>query len=306
MTEPAWLSPPVHALAAARRNAGPAARLASIREMAAELDRIYVEHLSVARDGTGQGALNQPGAGLARWAAELIAEAGQLLREELLPELSGRGVTLLRVAQVDEWQRGWLHRYFMGRVYPLLTPLAVDPGRPFPHISSDSVNLLVELQRPEKGPARLRARRGEFFARVKIPNTTPRLFCVPAYQGHAAALDRGPCALISSADLVRYFVHHLFPGMPVRQVYLFRVLRADGRHEVDPNEMRRHRPHESGPVVRLDVEQRMPDPVLTWLMEHLQAPTHGILRHTSLLEWTCLPSLTTQLEVREGAKMAAA
>jgi polyphosphate kinase len=197
------------------------------------------------------------------------------------------------VPQLDEWQREWLHGYFMERVYPLLTPLAVDPGRPFPYISSDSLNLLVELTRVD-GP------RNNLFARVKIPRSSSRLVAVPSHPEHGPVSSFAPTIFVCSADVVRYFVRHLFPGMPVRHVYLFRLVRGDhalpGTSTAQAKRLRRM---EDTPVVRLDVEQRMGAPVLDWLMEHVRLPRYALAQHDRLLDWSCLPDLVARVEARE-------
>jgi polyphosphate kinase len=255
-------------------------------------------------EGPEAGRLTLPAA-LPVWTETLLAEASVLLRGRLAPELAAAGVEIRPVVQVDEWQRAWLHRYFTRRVYPLLTPLAVDPGRPFPYISSDSVNLLVELRRPESARTAIRGERGELFARVKIPPATPRLVAVPAHPAHFSANGTTQdVRYVSSVDLVRFFVHHLFPGMPVRHVYLFRVVRGPmPLPGATPRPAGRTRRQEDCPVVRLDVERRISGPVLAWLMDHLQVPAHGVTRHESLLEWTNVPHLLAQLEQMEDGAL---
>jgi polyphosphate kinase len=302
-TAPPWLEPPVHLLAEAQRNDRPLrARLADVVELLGELEKLFTVNLAEVRQWfqgpEAHGRALQ--AVLPRWTEMLFAEASVLVRGRLLPELAETGVQVVPVMQVDEWQRGWLHRYFSDRVYPLLTPLAVDSGRPFPFISSESLNLLVELRRPEEARTGTRAVRSELMARVKIPPLTPRLIAVPtapntgAVQGPAAGR---PQRFVHSADLVRFFVHHLFTGMPVRHVYLFRIVRGESSlPDVPLQPTGRHRRHGNRPVVRLDVERRMEEPVLEWLMAHLQVPAHGVARHESLLEWTCVPALLAQLE----------
>jgi polyphosphate kinase len=238
-----------------------------------------------------------------RWVDELIGEATRLFMHQLRPELVAEGIYVRSVAQLDDWQRDWLHQHFMTRIYPLLTPLAVDPGRPFPYISSDSLNLLVELQRTdapsvegmriETGRNPQSIDRRTLFARVKVPRSTPRLVAVPTQPTSGFA----PTLYVCSADLVRFFVQHLFPGMIVRHVYLFRLVRGEqclpGACAVGNTRPRRQ---EDKPVVRLDVEQRMSTSVLNWLMDHLRLPRYALAQHDRLFDWSCLPDLVARVE----------
>jgi polyphosphate kinase len=297
---PAWLEEPVETLAAAGRAERPlGARLADVIHMLTQVEQLATTRLPEVHawfQSVDEPRLSLTSA-LPQWTEILLAEASVLVRGRLLPELAAAGVEVRPIVQVDEWQRAWLHRYFMQRVYPLLTPLAVDPGRPFPYISSESINLLVELRRPE---AARNGARSELYARVKIPPATPRLAPVPTHQAHLSVHGAPPAKAqlyVCSADLVRFFVHHLFTGMPVRHVYLFRVVRGDmPLAQPDAPPAGRHRRHQDRPVVRLDVERRMAEPVLQWLLDHLVAPTHCVVRHESLLEWMCVPHLHAQLQ----------
>lgn len=296
---PDWLKLAAAELEAAARPERPlAARVADVNDLLSHLDRVYATRLPEVQQW-----FDSPQAGgrsllstLPVWTETLLAEAGALIGGRMQPELAAAGIDIRPVVQLDEGQRAWLHRYFMRQVYPLLTPLAVDSGRPFPYISSDSLNLLVELRRPEAA----REDRALLFARVKVPPSIPRLVAVPTQVARFTSGDEPhpePQRYVSSADLVRFFVHHLFTGMPVRHVYFFRVVRGEtplpgtGRRATG-----RHRRQQNQPVVRLDVERRMAEPVLRWLMEHLQVPAHGVAHHEDLLEFVCLPQVVHLLD----------
>ncbi len=299
---PDWLKFAAAELEAAGRPDRPlAARVADVNDLLSHLDRVYATRLPEVQqwfDSPHAAGRSLPST-LPVWTETLLAEAGALIGGRMLPELAAAGIDIRPVVQLDEGQRAWLHRYFMRQVYPLLTPLAVDSGRPFPYISSDSLNLLVELRRPEAA----REDRALLFARVKVPPSTPRLVAVPTQVARFPSGDEPHLETkryVSSADLVRFFVHHLFTGMPVRHVYFFRVVRGEtplpgaGRRAA-----RRHRRQQDQPVVRLDVERRMAEPVLRWLMEHLHVPAHGVAHHENLLEPVCLPEVARILD--EGA-----
>lgn len=293
---PQWLLQPWLSLQSAAQRRRPLAdRLADLSNVAQALDDLFAIHLP-ANAGWFQSA---EAAGLSisehlpRWVDELIGEATSIFLHQLRPELVADGIYVRSVAQLDEWQRDWLHQHFMQRIYPLLTPLAVDPGRPFPYISSDSLNLLVELHRVEGVRSGNLVDRSTLFARVKVPRATPRLVAVPTQPSNGMS----PTVYVCSADLVRYYVHHLFTGMPVRHVYLFRLVRGEqplpGANAVAVTRTRRQ---EDKPVVRLDVEQRMGAPVLNWLMEHLRLPKYALAQHDRLFDWSCLPDMVARVE----------
>lgn len=105
-----------------------------------------------------------------RCLAPLVQQARQCWRDELLPLLVAQHIYILDYEQLDTQQRAAMRSYFEREIYPVLTPLAVDPGHPFPHISNRSLNLAVVIAD---------ATYGERFARVKVPPTLPRLVSVP-------------------------------------------------------------------------------------------------------------------------------
>jgi polyphosphate kinase len=300
---PEWLMQPALALQAATDRRRPlAARLADLVAMVEGIDALFTDYLAPNWAWFHPPAMNVPPVheALPRWVESLYGEAALLMRRHLVPEMADAGIALRPVVQTDESQRAWLHRHFMQRVYPLLTPLAVDPGRPFPFISSESFNLLVEMRRPEQGEETSEAPR--LFARVKIPAEVPALITIPAPVSSRSVetLDHRPATVhVWTADLVRFFVHHVFTGMPLRRVYFFRIVRGEtalpGAPRLAPA---RHRRQEDRPVVRLDVERRMEEPVLAWLLEHLRLPGYAVARHESLPEWHGLSSLLARMTTR--------
>lgn len=300
---PEWLIRPWLLLQEVAQRRRPLAdRLSDLIQVAQALDDIFAKHLPVeaewfqSKDAAGLSISEH----LPRWVDELIAEGTQIFLHQLRPELVAEGIYVRSVAQLDEWQRDWLHKHFMERIYPLLTPLAVDPGRPFPYISSDSLNLLVELQRVDGVCTGNIVGRNSLFARVKVPRSTPRLVAVPTQPNGFNTSSLVPTVYVCSADLVRYYVQHLFPGIPVRHVYLFRLVRGEqplpGAEEIPCARTRRK---EDEPVVRLDVEQRMSPPVLEWLIEHLRLPRYALAQHDRLFDWSCLPDLVVKLTSQE-------
>src|SRR4030095_10703738 len=142
-------------------------------------------------------------------ATEIEQTARALWRDEILPALSRERIRVVPPAQLDHETKARLRVYFEDSVFPVLTPLAVDPSRPFPHISNLSLNLAVVVRDTS-------AR--EHFARVKVPATLPQLVPVPAEadDGHTFVLLE---------DLVAANLDTLFPRMEILEVHPFRVTR---------------------------------------------------------------------------------
>src|SRR4051812_48521404 len=175
---------------------------------------------------------------------ELIAEQSALF-VQIRHELAAEGVLILDYAAVPEHHET-LRRRFHDEIFPVLTPLAVDPGHPFPYISTLSLSIAVGLRDPETGEKR--------FARVKIPPLLPRLFEV----------ERDKFVLLD--QVIEANLDELFRGMEILETHLFRVTRdadiaieedeADDLLEAMEEEIRRRR---FGEAVRLEVERSMPD-----------------------------------------------
>lgn len=208
--------------------------------------------------------------------ASLLDAATTLMRNQFMPLLLLEHIHISPVEQLGEQQQDWLHTYFLTRIYPLLTPLAVDPGHPFPYISSDSLNLLVLLRLPGRPGVRTR------YARLKIPRQlVPRLIDVPPLAKVDSPVlhhDVNEHYWVWSEDVVRFFVHELFPGMSVTGIYQFRVLRGAATNEAHGAAFSEADRGKSAPVVRLDVARDMPPAVVQWLATRLEAPPERILR----------------------------
>ena len=192
-----------------------------------------------------------------------LARQMRLLKDDLFPALESHGIKLWRVADLGEEQRAHLERAFDDRVFPVLTPLAVDSGHPFPYISNLSLSLAVELEEVTSDGVQLH------FARVKIPQTLPRFVPVePAPEGQRW--------FVLIEDLIAHHLSSLFPGMEVRDSYLFRVTRdadldlqedeADDLLRAIESELQRRR---FGEPVRLQVERGMPEYMRELLMRAL-------------------------------------
>src|SRR5271156_3757929 len=131
----------------------------------------------------------------------LLSGAYDFLREELIPALEANHIRLLNLADISLEQRAQLDTFFAEKVFPVLPPLAFDPGRPFPHISNLSLNIAVAVREPGGGP--------EHFARVKVPDSLPQLLPVAVTAGN------GPRAhgFLWLEELIIANPHPLFPRL---------------------------------------------------------------------------------------------
>ena len=201
-------------------------------------------------------------------ARQLMNDARDCLHR-LLPLLGAAGVYILDFAALDEAQKAHVKQYFDVTVFPVLTPLAYDPGRPFPHISNMSLNLAILLL-DEGGNRR--------FARVKVPNTLPRLLKVspPAGAPAVPGQDSREKYLVWLEQVIIEHLPRLFPGMKVLEAHPFRVTR-DAEMEIQDLEAedllesveRGVRERRFGSVVRLTVDLAMPEDLKKLLAENL-------------------------------------
>jgi polyphosphate kinase len=190
----------------------------------------------------------------------LHERARLLLEGTLLPRLAGIGVHIKTPAELDAAELGTIATFFDQQVYPVLTPLAVDPGHPFPYISNLTISLAVELRDPEHGTVR--------FARVKVPKSLPRW--VPTGAPHTYV----PLELVIGARL-----DALFPGMDVLGCYTFRLTRYSDleiSHTDEPEDLlatieEQLFQRRFGEVVRLEVQAGMPLHLRALLLDELRA-----------------------------------
>ncbi len=206
-------------------------------------------------------------------------------RKRLFAELDGKGIRVLNYSQLKTSEKQRADQYFLETVYPVLTPLAYDPGRPFPHISNLSLNL----------SAIIRDLRGQdMFARLKIPDTLPQLLQLePRRKG-----SRPGTLFLWLEELIQANLHHLFPGMEVVESHPFHVTRdadlaiqeleaADLLETVEEGVRQRR----FGAVVRLKVNQEMPETLLDVLRRNLEIEDSDIYRVDGPLALTRLRDL---------------
>ena len=210
---------------------------------------------------------------------DLVGRHARLFADVVQPELDKQGIRILHWDELSEDDTTRLREYFRDRVFPVLTPLAVDPAHPFPYISGLSLNIAVIVRDPTQGAER--------FARVKVPNNVPRF--VPAGEENA---------VLPLEDLIAAQLPQLFPGMDVGEHHLFRVTRnADVEVEEDRDEdllqalERELARRRFGPAVRLEVGEEMDRHMLDLLVRELDMAHADVMRVPGLLDLTALWSL---------------
>ncbi|MEX1316669.1 MAG: polyphosphate kinase 1 [Synechococcaceae cyanobacterium] len=201
----------------------------------------------------------------------------QHYRHSLKGQLAEHGAHLTDYANLHPDQRQWVDDYFRDAVFPVLTPLAVDPSHPFPYISNLSLNVAVLVRDPESGRQQ--------FARVKVPQKIlPRFVSIPT--GLSGRSPEPVFTAVPLEQVVAFNLRLLFPGMSVEGHYFFRVTRdadlelrdleADDLMEALEAGLRKRR--RGGEVVRLEVADEMPESVLHQLMEGADVEAEDVYR----------------------------
>jgi polyphosphate kinase len=221
-----------------------------------------------------------------RTPAQQLGEIGDRVREfvfcqetifldQLVPALAEAGVRIVGWSDLEPQQRAAMSTFFDERIFPVLTPLAVDPGHPFPYISDLALSLAATVADPETAERR--------FVRLKVPNVFPRL--VPVGDGR----------FLPAEELIIEHLHTLFVGMIVEDVATFRVTRnadltleeeeADDLLEAVEMELRRRRFNRP---VRLEVQDSISTEMLDLLVRELEIDERNVSRHRAMLDLTCL------------------
>ncbi|HEX4727308.1 MAG TPA: RNA degradosome polyphosphate kinase [Jatrophihabitans sp.] len=210
---------------------------------------------------------------------ELMARHAQCFLADVQPALADQGIRIVAWDQLDEDKRIELTEYFHSKIFPVLTPLAVDPAHPFPYISGLSLNLAVLVRDPDSEVDR--------FARVKVPNNVPRFVVIRQTAELAEFLP--------IEELIASHLRALFPGMRIMQHHLFRVTRNTD-FEVDEDrdedllqalerELVRRR---FGPAVRLEVAENIDEQVLALLTSEIDVQPEEVVTVPGLLDLTAL------------------
>jgi len=208
----------------------------------------------------------------------LAERHARIFAEDVMPALIEAGVRVLRWSELEDAQREELNQLFREKIFPVLTPLAVDSGRPFPYISNLSVNLAVLVRDSSAGRMH--------FARIKMPPLLPRFVAFSEERCFA------PLEEVIAANL-----DQLFPGMEIVEHHTFRVTRnadleiddgADDLLEALEEQLTKRR---ARPAVRLEVEQTIPQHVLELLMSELEVESEDVYMLPAPLDLSGLWSL---------------
>jgi polyphosphate kinase len=212
---------------------------------------------------------------------ELVEQHSSAFEQRVRPALAERGIRIVRWGELAEEDKQRLHNYFTAQVFPVLTPLAVDPAHPFPYISGLSMNLAVTVRDPEAGTER--------FARVKVPDNVPRLLNV------ASNGDEWSATFLPLEDLIAAHLGELFTGMEVTDVHEFRVTRnADLEVEEDRDEdlllalERELAQRRYAPPVRLEIASDMSEHMQELLLRELEVHVNDVVVIDGLLDLSCL------------------
>ncbi|HXW43263.1 MAG TPA: RNA degradosome polyphosphate kinase [Streptosporangiaceae bacterium] len=198
-------------------------------------------------------------------AGELSIRHAHCFTDKLVPDLAAEGIEILRWKELAPDEQEQMHRLFTERIYPVLTPLAVDPAHPFPFISGQSLSLAMMIADPDTGAT--------MFARVKVPPLLPRFVTV------------GPNRFVPLEDVIAAHLGELFVGMDIVEHHAFRVTRITDL-EIDEDvtedllqslerELLRRR---FEPAVRLEVEESISEEVLDKLVTELSVDRRAVYR----------------------------
>ncbi len=235
-------------------------------------------------------------AAIRKSALGLYADAHQCFIKKIKPKLEKAGIHLMDYEKLSKTQKDKVDDYFKEVVFPILTPLALDPGHPFPHISNLSLNLAIVI-RDKKG--------NEKFARLKVPDTLPRL--VPIKRSSGAVRKDGTIPFhhyfVWLDQLIMANLQALFPGMEVVSAHLFRIVRdadieiqeleADDLLETMQQNIRRRK---FGSVVQVAIYDSMPAELRTLLVENLEVDHNDLYVLQSPLDLSCLWQLYNNVE----------
>jgi polyphosphate kinase len=257
------------------------------------LDEFFMIRVSGLRRQMQAGVLEAPPDGMTP-AEQLLAIRDQLLpvldkwhrcwTQDIRLKLAQTGIRVLGYDALKREQRKLLREYFRSQVFPILTPLAQDPGHPFPHISNLSINLGVVVRDEEQG---------ERFARLKVPQSFPRLLRIPDEE-RAERLERLGLEDVVAPnfvwleEVISANLDLLFPGVEILAVYPFRITR-DADMDIEEDEaadlmlamseyvdQRRF-----GTAVRLEIDEAMPEHIEEILVQNLRIAPYQVYRTAS-------------------------
>ncbi|MCW2653952.1 MAG: Polyphosphate kinase [Mycobacterium sp.] len=213
---------------------------------------------------------------------QIARRHAQVFLDSVRPALAAEGILIVTWADLDESERAQLSTYFHEQVFPVLTPLAVDPAHPFPFVSGLSLNLAVTVKQPDDG--------GQHFARVKVPDNFDRFVELGALAGLPGSLR-----FLPMEELIAAFLTVLFPGLEIVEHHAFRITRnADMEVEEDRDEdllqalERELARRRFGSPVRLEVADDMTERMLELLLRELDVDPGDVIQVPGLLDLSSL------------------
>jgi len=232
-------------------------RLKFISIFSSNLDEFYMIRVGGLKEQLAAGVQDIPADGIganeligriSRQVHKSVERQTQILNEDILPKLNRRGIRLRKFRSLRKSERKYVETYFEQQVFPVLTPLAIDPTHPFPQLKSLGLNLLVELRTPYHNDQKV--------AVIHIPSSLPRFLSLPS--------DNGKLDFLAIEDIITQYAPQLFPNMKIISVATFRITRnadielseaeADDLLKLIERELRKRR---IGTVIRLEVGREM-------------------------------------------------
>ncbi|OBA82393.1 RNA degradosome polyphosphate kinase [Mycobacterium sp. 1164966.3] len=227
---------------------------------------------------------------IAEQTQHIASRHARVFLDSVLPALGEEGISVITWDDLDKAEREQLSTYFTEQVFPVLTPLAVDPAHPFPFVSGLSLNLAITVRQPEDG--------GQHFARVKVPDNVDRFVELGAGDGgemSAESEGHGKVRFLPMEELIAAFLPVLFPGMEIVEHHAFRITRnADFEVEEDRDEdllqalERELARRRFGSPVRLEVADDMTEGMLELLLRELDVDPGDVIEVPGLLDLSSL------------------
>jgi polyphosphate kinase len=295
--ELSWLDFNARVLALAADNSLPLLERAKFLAIfASNLDEFYMVRVAglKRRDEMGLSVRSADGltpreqlARIGEQTQRIATRHARVFLDSVRPALAEEGIYIVTWADLDQAEREQLSSYFTEQVFPVLTPLAVDPAHPFPFVSGLSMNLAVTVKQPEDG--------GQHFARVKVPNNVDRFVELESRDGADGTEGQAIIRYLPLEELIAAFLPTLFPGMDIVEHHAFRITRnADFEVEEDRDEdllqalERELARRRFGSPVRLEIADDMTESMLELLLRELDVNPSDVIDVPGLLDLSSL------------------
>src|ERR1700756_2752455 len=295
--ELSWLDFNARVLALAADNSLPLLERAKFLAIfASNLDEFYMVRVAglKRRDEMGLSVRSADGltpreqlARIGEQTQRIATRHARVFLDSVRPALAEEGIYIVTWADVDQSERDELSTYFNEQVFPVLTPLAVDPAHPFPFVSGLSLNLAVTVKQPEDGT--------QHFARVKVPNNVDRFVELESRDGADGGEGQAIIRYLPMEELIAAFLPVLFPGMEIVEHHAFRITRnADYEVEEDRDEdllqalERELARRRFGSPVRLEIADDMTESMLELLLRELDVNPTDVIEVPGLLDLSSL------------------